>query len=86
VRVRGDGTIDDPSGVLAGATVEWKAYKDRFRLSFALPPAWIDRVEGRADVALGLRRSGAQGSVDAPFASVPWRETPRTVSFDLLAR
>lgn len=86
VRVRGDGTIEDPNGVLAGAAVEWKAYKDRFRLAFPLPPAWIDRVAGRADVALGFRRSDAQGSVDAPFASVPWRETPRTVSFDLLAR
>jgi hypothetical protein len=86
VRVRGDGAVDDPGGVLAGALVEWKAYKDRFRLGFPLPPAWIDRVSGRADVALGFRRSGAQGSVDAPFASVPWRESPRTVSFDLLAR
>lgn len=86
VRVRGDGSVEDPNGVLAGAAVEWKAYKDRFRLGFPLPPAWIDRVAGRADVALGFRRSGAQGSVDAPFASVPWREIPRAVSFDLLAR
>lgn len=86
VTVRGDGSVDDPAGVLAGAAVEWKAYKDRFRLGFQLPPAWIDRVDGRAVAAIGVRRSGAQGSADAPFASVPWRRTPRTVAVDLLAR
>lgn len=84
--VRGDGSIDDPAGVLAGATVEWKAYKDRFRLGFQLPPAWIDRVDGRAVASIGVRRIGAQGSADAPFASVPWRRTPRAVAVDLLAR
>lgn len=84
--VRGDGSVDDPAGLLAGATVEWKAYKDRFRLGFQLPPAWIDRVDGRAVASIGVRRIGAQDSADAPFASVPWRRTPRAVAVDLLAR
>jgi len=84
--VRGDGSVDDPAGLLAGAAVEWKAYKDRFRLGFQLPPAWIDRVDGRAVASIGVRRIGAQDSADAPFASVPWRRTPRAVAVDLLAR
>ena len=86
VTIRGDGSVDDPGGVLAGAAFEWKAYNDRFRLGFRLPPAWIDRVSASAIGSIGFRRSGAQGVVEAPRTGVPWRPAPRTVPFDLLAR
>ena len=86
VTVRGDGSIDDPAGVLGGTPVEWRAYEDRFRVGFQLPPAWVDRVSGAAIASLGFRRIGAQGTVEAPLAGVPWRRAPRTAPFDLLAR
>jgi len=82
--VRGDGSVEDAHGLLADAALEFRAYGDRFRVAFALPPAWIERVDGEAVVALGLRRSGAGGWVDAPFATVPWRARPRTIGIDLL--
>lgn len=86
VTVRGDGSVDDPDGVLVGTTVEVKSYPDRYRMGFQVPARWISRVDGKALVELGLRRTGTQGSADAPFASAPWRRLPRTVAFDLLAR
>lgn len=86
ITVRGDGSVEDPSGVLAGASVEWKVYPDRFRLGLQVPTKWISRVDGSALVELGFRRTGRGGAADAPFASVPWRDAPRPVAFDLLAR
>jgi hypothetical protein len=55
-------------------------------VGFQLPPAWVDRVSGAAIASLGFRRIGAQGTVEAPLAGVPWRRAPRTAPFDLLAR
>jgi hypothetical protein len=84
VVVRGDGSVDDPAGLVAEGTLAFRAYADRFRVGFVLPSAWIERIDGDAVVALGLRRSGAAGVGDAPFASVPWRTRPRLLGIDLL--
>jgi hypothetical protein len=84
VVVRGDGSVDDPAGLVAEGTLAFRAYADRFRVGFVLPSAWIERIDGDAVVALGLRRSGAAGVGDAPFASVPWRTHPRLLGIDLL--
>jgi hypothetical protein len=89
ITVRGDGSVDDPAGLVAAdpggaGTLEFRAFADRFRVGFVLPPAWIERVEGDAVVALGLRRTGPEGVADAPFAAVPWRATPRLLGVDLL--
>ncbi|MBI1303378.1 MAG: hypothetical protein GC172_06285 [Phycisphaera sp.] len=89
ITVRGNGAVDDPAGLVsadpnASGTLEFRAYADRFRVGFVLPPAWIDRIEGDAVVMLGLRRTGPEGVADAPFAAVPWRATPRLLGVDLL--
>lgn len=84
VTVRGDGSVDDPAGLVAEGTLAFRAYADRFRVGFMLPAAWIERVAGDAVVSLGLRRTGAAGVADAPFASVPWRTRPRLLGIDLL--
>lgn len=90
ILVRGDGSVEDPDGLIAGlgpeAAVEFKAYPDRFRVSFVLPSAWIDRVDAAAIAEIGFRRFAVEGQADAPLASVPWRRLPRTVRTDLLAR
>lgn len=90
IRVRGDGSIDDEAGLIAAmgldSGVSFKAFADRFRVSFPLPSAWIERVDGGAIVEIGFRRESAQGWADAPLATVPWKPRPRTVRLDILAR
>jgi hypothetical protein len=90
IRVRGDGSIDDEAGLISAmgtdSGVSFKAFADRFRVSFPLPSAWIARVDGGAIVEIGFRRESTQGWADAPLATVPWKPRPRTVRLDLLAR
>lgn len=85
--VAGDGTLDDPTDALAGATgFVFRSYPDRFRVSFPVPPAWIERVGASGLVALGFRRDDLSGSADAPYASLPWRREPRRLRVDILSR
>jgi hypothetical protein len=90
VVVRGDGSVEDADALIASlgpdAAVEFRAFSDRFRVSFALPSAWIERVDAAAIAEIGFRRIAPEGQADAPLASVPWRRLPRTVRVDLLAR
>ena len=87
VTIAGDGSLDDPANALGGATgLSFRSYPDRFRVSFPVPPSWIERVGAQGVVALGFRRADASGSADAPYASVPWRREPRRLRVDILSR
>ena len=72
------------SAILMALAVPAMAQDEPLKVGFMLPAAWIERVAGDAVVALGLRRTGAAGVADAPFASVPWRTCPRLLGIDLL--
>jgi hypothetical protein len=87
VTIAGDGSLDDPTDALAGAAgLSFRSYPDRFRVSFPVPPSWIERVGASGLVALGFRHDDASGSRDAPYASVPWRREPRRLRVDILSR
>lgn len=84
VEVGADGTLRDPGGILGeGASLRFAAYPDRFRASFLVPPAWIDRSGGETMVTLAFRRESAAGRTDAVFPTTPWRRLPRPVRIDL---
>ncbi len=87
ISIAADGTLDDIGNVLAGAGgFEFRSYADRFRASFVLPAAWIDRTSARGIVGLGFRRVSNAGEADAPYASVPWRASARVARVDILSR
>lgn len=86
IRIRADGIADDPTGLLAGTGYHARRHGDALRIGFLVPPGWIERVEGRAILSLGMRRGAFSGGGDAPYPSVPWRPTPRLARIDLLAR
>ncbi|MEY3023071.1 MAG: hypothetical protein RIS86_2269 [Planctomycetota bacterium] len=86
IRIHADGIAEDPTGLLAGAGFRARRHGDALRVGFLVPPGWIDRVEGRAVLSVGMRRTAFSGGGDAPYPSVPWRPTPRLARIDLLAR
>jgi hypothetical protein len=49
-----------------------------------VPAEEIERREALGEI--GFRREFEAGFADAPFASVPWRKSPRTVAIDLSGR
>ncbi|MFM1824235.1 MAG: hypothetical protein RI967_2501 [Planctomycetota bacterium] len=86
IRIRADGLAEDPTGLLAGTGYHARRHGDTLRVGFLVPPGWLDRVEGRAILSIGMRRAAFSGGGDAPYPSVPWRPTPRLARIDLLAR
>jgi len=86
VRLDATGAVATKSCELDTETVEFRAYSDRARASFFVPPEWIQREEEGTIVEIGFRREFEAGFADAPFASVPWRKSPRTAAIDLSAR
>ena len=86
IRIHADGIADDPNGLLAGTGYHARRHGDALRVGFLVPPGWLERVEGRAILSIGMRRGAFSGGGDAPYPSVPWRPTPRLARIDLLAR
>ena len=87
ISIAADGTLEDVGNVLVGAGgFEFRSYADRFRASFVLPAAWIERTGAQGIVGLGFRRVSEAGEADAPYASVPWRASARVARVDILSR
>lgn len=86
VRIDATGAVSTQACELAVDTVEFRAEAGRARASFFVPPEWIRREETGTIVEIGFRRECKAGFADAPFASVPWRKSPRTAAIDLSAR
>jgi len=86
VRIDASGAVSTQACDLAVDAVEFRAFSDRARASFFVPPEWIRREETGTSVDLGFRRTFEAGFADAPFACVPWRKSPRTAAIDLSAR
>lgn len=86
VRLDASGAVSTQACELDTDTVEFRTYSDRARASFFVPPEWIQREEDGTLVEIGFRREFDAGFADAPFASVPWRKSPRTAAIGLSAR
>ena len=87
ITVHASGLVDDPSAALEGSTgVNFHNYSDRYRFGFAVPPSWLDHSDGRTIVRLAFRRRIGASTFDAPFASVPWRSSARSIGIDILER
>ncbi len=86
IRIDASGAIALQACELAVDAVEFRSADGCSRASFFLPPDWIAREDEGTIVEIGFRRESEEGFVDAPFASVPWRKSPRTVAIDLSGR
>lgn len=86
VRIATSGAVSSQHCELAPDAVEFRSADGRARASFFLPPDWIAREDEGTIVEIGFRREFEAGFADAPFASVPWRKSPRTVAIDLSGR
>jgi len=86
VRIATSGAVSSQACELAPDAVEFRSADGRARASFFLPPDWIAREDEGTIVEIGFRREFEAGFADAPFASVPWRKSPRTVAIDLSGR
>lgn len=86
VRIDASAATTAESTSLSPDAVEFAAFRDRFRASFALPPEWVRRESGETVVELGFRREIEGGFADAPFPCTPWTPRPRTILLDLAPR
>lgn len=86
VRIDASGAVSSQACELAADAVDFRSSDGRARASFFLPPDWIAREDTGTIVEIGFRREFEAGFADAPFASVPWRKSPRTVAIDLSGR
>jgi len=86
IRIDASGAVSSQACELAADAVEFRSAGGRARASFFLPPDWIAREDEGTIVEIGFRREFEAGFADAPFASVPWRKSPRTVAIDLSGR